>query len=154
YWSFISYSHKDESWARWVHEALETYSIPRALVGRSTQWGTVSRRLYPVYRDRDEFEASSDLGQRVKQALQVSRSLIVICSPHAAASKWVAQEIEAFIALGRRDRILCLVVAGEPSMGAIRTETHCFPAPLYLPTQAETATSTEYIEPLAADVRP
>ena len=40
YWAFISYSHQDEAWARWLHGALETYRVPRRLVGRVTRGGT------------------------------------------------------------------------------------------------------------------
>lgn len=34
YWAFISYSHADDAWGRWLHRALESYRIPRALVGQ------------------------------------------------------------------------------------------------------------------------
>jgi hypothetical protein len=33
YWAFISYSHQDKSWGRWLHRALETYRVPQRLVG-------------------------------------------------------------------------------------------------------------------------
>jgi hypothetical protein len=32
YKAFISYSHQDESWAKWLHKALESYKIPRGLI--------------------------------------------------------------------------------------------------------------------------
>ena len=28
YRAFISYSHSDEKWARWLHRGLETYRMP------------------------------------------------------------------------------------------------------------------------------
>ena len=36
YKAFISYSHADEAWARWLHRALEGYRVPRRLIGRET----------------------------------------------------------------------------------------------------------------------
>ena len=33
YWAFISYSHHDTKWAEWLHKLLETYHVPRQLVG-------------------------------------------------------------------------------------------------------------------------
>ena len=41
YRAFISYSHADEEWAKWLHKALETYRVPKRLVGRETEFGPV-----------------------------------------------------------------------------------------------------------------
>src|SRR5579863_454983 len=65
YRAFISYSHQDRAWADWLHRALETYRVPRRLVGRSTAAGIVPRRLAPVFRDREELASAIDLGERV-----------------------------------------------------------------------------------------
>jgi hypothetical protein len=27
YWAFVSYSHRDEQWAKWIHEGIETYKV-------------------------------------------------------------------------------------------------------------------------------
>ena len=53
YAAFISYSHADQVSARWLHQALETYRLPRALIGTPSAFGPVPRRLPPVFRDRD-----------------------------------------------------------------------------------------------------
>lgn len=34
YKAFISYSHRDQDFARWLHRQLETYAIPRDWSGR------------------------------------------------------------------------------------------------------------------------
>ena len=36
YWAFISYSSKDQTWAKRLHRAIETYGVPAQLVGRET----------------------------------------------------------------------------------------------------------------------
>ena len=96
YRAFISYSHRDERWATWLHRALESYRLPRNLVGTKTTTGEVPKRLRPVFRDRDDLSSASDLGGTVKQALSDSENLIVVCSPDAAKSHWVNEEIRQF----------------------------------------------------------
>src|SRR5215471_14241860 len=54
YRAFISYSHQDRAWADWLHRALETYRVPRRLVGRRTEIGIIPKRIAPVFRDREE----------------------------------------------------------------------------------------------------
>ena len=63
------------------------------------------KRTYPVFRDREELPGSSDLGDNISSALEGSRYLIVVCSPNAAVSRWVNEEIKTFKAMGREDRI-------------------------------------------------
>jgi WD40 repeat protein len=155
YWAFISYSHRDETWARWLHKALEGYAIPRALVGTQTAAGVVPRRLFPVFRDTEELPSAASLSDAVQQALRESRNLVVICSPHAAASIWVEREILFFKTLGRESRILTLVVDGEPgaSADAASGQPEAFPRALRFRVEDEGQTSERAAEPLAADVR-
>lgn len=156
YWAFISYSHHDEDWAKWLHQSLETYSVPRNLVGRHTgKNGQLPRRIFPVFRDRDELPGAADLGGKIKNALSQSRTLIVICSPQAAASKWVNEEIKTYKAMGRDDRVLCLVVDGEPN-ASDKPESgllECFPEAVRFRVQASGQISSEKAEPVAADAR-
>jgi len=142
YRAYISYSHRDEHWAVWLHRALESYRVPRKLVGRATAAGMVPAKIRPVFRDRDELSSSADLSVTVKQALADSESLIVLCSPAAAESRWVGEEIRAFARLGRRQRIFCIIVDGEAA--ADGSVSACFPAAL-----GEIGLQ----EPLAADAR-
>ncbi len=141
YWAFISYSSKDKAWGSWLHGAIETYGIPAELVKRHQipTGHSAPKRFHPVFRDRDELPASADLGAVIKKALDASHYLIVICSRNAAQSHWVNKEIETFLALGRRDHILAIIVDGEPNTGDAR---ECFPPAL------------RRFEPIAADARP
>lgn len=142
YKAYISYSHRNEGWARWLHHAIESYRVPRKLVGATAARGEVPARLRPVFRDRDDLSSASDLGMTVKQALVESENMIVVCSPDAAGSRWVNEEIRQFAALGRQDRIFCIIVDGQPP-GPGQPAT-CFPTAL-----AESGLD----EPLAADAR-
>jgi eukaryotic-like serine/threonine-protein kinase len=157
YWAFISYSHADKSWGDWLHRALETYRVPRHLVGKAGAFGPVPRRLYPVFRDREELSASSSLGTNIRRALEQSRSLIVICSPRSAKSRWVNEEIKYFKGLNREDRILALIVGGEPNVSdrdpAASPEEECFPEALRYRLGPDGATTGEQTEPIAGDAR-
>jgi len=154
YRAFISYSHRDKAWAEWLHRVLETYRVPARLVGQRTAAGVVPRRLAPIFRDRDELASSGDLGRQVNQALAQSANLIVICSPAAAASRWVCEEVLAFRRLGRSERIFCLIVAGEPNATGDKAADECLSSALCHPLKADGTSSNEAIEPIAADVRP
>ena len=87
YWAFISYSHKDAGWAAKIHRRLETWRVPRNLVGRVTSSGTIPRKLFPIFRDRDELSGGENLDDVLKAALKQSRYLVVLCSPGSAASR-------------------------------------------------------------------
>jgi len=113
YWAFLSYSHADRKWADWLHKGLETYRIPRHLIGKDSRDGRIPARVFPIFRDREELPVSSDLGSNISEALRESRYLIVICSRRSAQSRWVGEEIKMYKALGREDRLLALIVEGE-----------------------------------------
>jgi len=112
YEAFISYSHDDERRARRLHTWLEQYRIPRRLI---SEHGFPSDRLLPVFRDQDELASSADLTASLVTALEESRNLIVLLSPSAARSRWVNEEIRRFRSMGRGNRILCALVAGQLS---------------------------------------
>ncbi len=114
YWVFISYNHQDKKWARWLRKKIERYPIPRRLIGRKTSYGKIPRRLYPVFIDRDEMPSTPNLPTTVKEFLRESRFLLVLCSPNSAVSGWVNEEVKFFKTLGRKNRLLCLVLDGEP----------------------------------------
>lgn len=112
YEAFISYSHTeyDARVAREAQRFIEGFPVPARLregLGRS--------RLGKVFRDEDELAAGTSLDAGLAQALAASRWLIVVCSPTAAASPWVAREIEAFVAMHGAGRVLTVLASGEPA---------------------------------------
>lgn len=139
YKAFISYSHKDAQHGRWLHRRLESYRLPRRLIGLKTERGIVPARLAPIFRDREELPAAGDLSDKVRAALAVSETLIVVCSPNAAASPWVAREISLFRELHPDRPILAALIEGEPS--------EAFPEAMRMSHEGGA------IEPLAADLR-
>ncbi len=156
YRAFLSYSHRDAKWAGWLHKSLESYRPPKILVGTTTVRGPVPKRLTPVFRDREELASATDLGTVINAALQQSACQIVICSPQAAKSRWVNEEIIAYKRLGGEDRIFCLIVGGEPNATDQpgRAEEECFPPALRFRLGADGLMSDARTEPIAADARP
>jgi eukaryotic-like serine/threonine-protein kinase len=143
YAAFISYSHADERWARWLQQSLERYRVPRSLRRELATGGSLPARLYPVFRDRDELASSGDLNAAIQSALDDSDALIVVCSPSAAASHWVNAEIRHFQASGRAHRIFTLVVAGTTRPAA--------PDCAFPPALLSAGDGTPLPEPLAAE---
>ncbi len=158
YWAFISYCHRDKKWGKWLHEALETYRVPKEMVGKQTGRGyDVPNGLYPIYRDKEESPTSADLGQVIQNSLEKSRYLIVICSPHSAHSRWVNEEVRSFKKLGRQNRILGIIVDGEPNASdgkpGFPKEAECFPEALRYNVGPDGELTNERVEPICSDVR-
>ena len=155
FWSFISYSHADDGWAKWLHRALERYRLPKGLVGRPIPGGSVPRRLHPIFRDRDELPGSSSLKSEIEHALARSHSLIVVCSPNAAVSRYVNEEVIAFKRLGREASIHCLLVAGEPNAtdNPEKGLLEAFPPAIRFQLDPDGRLADLRADPIAADVR-
>jgi len=155
YKAFISYSHSDSRWASWLHKSLEAYRPPKQLVDKVTDRGPIPKRLAPIFRDREELASATDLGALLTAALSKSACQIVICSPRAARSRWVNEEILAFKRLGREDRIFCLIVDGEPNASDIpgQEDQECFPPALRFRLGPDGNLGQTRTEPIAADAR-
>lgn len=132
YFAFLSYAHKDAQAAAALGRYIETFRVPVRLGGKEQN---LPKRMFPVFRDREEFSASSDLGAAIEDALTKSGALVVLCSPNAAQSKWVNEEIRTFRRTSSPRRIFCVLLEGEPS--------EAFPAALIAGN----------VEPLAVDFR-
>lgn len=147
YRAFISYSKLDQRHARRLHSALETYRVPKGIDAKLQP----GRRLGRFFRDDDEMGASTDLGATLRDALDTSENLIVICSPHAARSKWVNAEILHFKNTSAADRIFAAVTDGIPNSDD--PELNCFPPALTSQFAGEELLSDRNAEPLAIDLR-
>jgi tetratricopeptide (TPR) repeat protein len=146
---FISYSGSAGPTAARLHRALERYAIPRALRGRKSKFGLIGKTAGKFFVDRAELSATPHLKADIEAALEKSNFLIVLCSPEAAQSTWVPLEINFFRRLGRGDRILPVLVAGEPVVYDPATAPNgAFPQELL--EDRDTATDL----PLAPDLRP
>ena len=168
YWAFISYRHLDNSqqgrrWAEWLHQQLESYEIPKKLRGKkNVNVGLISDRIYPVFRDKEDLPVDADLTLSIRHALDRSKSLIVLCSPQSAKSRYVNDEITYFKKIGKSSRILAVLLEGEPNVswdvdkqksGFIPSQ-ECLPLALMHPVDAAgNLDENRREEPIAADFR-
>lgn len=145
YKAFISYSHNDEKFAQKLHRRLERYRLPKSLRSGGKSVGA-------IFRDKAELSVSSGLDKSIKAALDASDHLIVLCSPHAAQSRWVNAEIEYFKSLGRQDSIFTAILSGVPfaAENGHDAREECLPKALRHSSEAHGA---RHAEPLAADFR-
>ena len=110
YTAFISYRHvePDQSIARQVHQMIETFKAPKEFYQNG------KRPAFRVFRDREEL-AARDLSTSIREALETSRYLIVICSKRTPLSEWCRKEIEIFKSLHGEERIIPVLIEGEPN---------------------------------------
>ena len=138
YIAFISYRHvePDQSIAKQVHQMIETFKAPKEFYQNGT------RPVFRVFRDREEL-AARDLSSSIREALETSRYLIVICSKRTPLSEWCRKEIEIFKSLHGEERIIPVLIEGEPN--------EAFPESL---KGNESRNEEAAYEILAADLRP
>ena len=108
YAAFISYAHADEPMARRIHNALETYRLPNAFDQDAKE------KLKPIFRDVTELTAHHSLSEKIQDAVRTSRFLIILCSPSAKNSHWVNEEIRLFRKLHGENKILSVIIDGNP----------------------------------------
>ena len=125
YFAFISYSRQDKKWADRIQRNLEQYRLPTALRKEIPQ---LPKNLRPVFRDMTDLSAGL-LQDELQRQLGVSKKLIVICSPRAAQSEWVDNEVKYFIREGGYDNVIPLIVDGIPGGG----DFECLPQSLRRP---------------------
>lgn len=150
YDAFISYRHTDldKFVAENLHKQLEAYRMPADVLKKRKG---MKNRIERVFRDREELPLTSNLNDPIMMAINNSDWLIVICSPRLRESVWCKKEIDTFISLHGREKVLAVLIEGEPE--------ESFPEALLFKTETVTRPdgSTEEIripvEPLAADVR-
>lgn len=147
YKAFISYRHlePDMQAAERLQKLLEGYKPPKNLGKTKENWR--------IFRDVSELQSNSDLSEDIKNAIETSEYLIVICSPKYTESKWCMQELTRFRDLhgNTNQNIITLLVSGEPQ--------ESFPEEL---TYTEMTTTNEKgeevkvkveVEPLAANIK-
>jgi tetratricopeptide (TPR) repeat protein len=149
YQAFVSYSHADVRWAKWLHANLEGFHLGDDLVGRETARGRVPNALRPIFRDREEFAPGHSLSDQTRVALDTSAALIVICSPRAAKSDYVNEEIRLFKSRHAERLVIPLIVNDASD----RAKPRCFPPALAFKVASDGTVSSTPEAILAADAR-
>lgn len=124
YYAFISYKEEDYKMAKWLQHRLEHYHLPSAIRKKNP---ALPKRISPIFEYKSEMSGGY-LEPSINAALEESKYLIVICSPNAPKSIWVADEVQKFINAGKTDYIIPFIIAGEAYSKDPKEE--CFPEPL------------------------
>lgn len=150
YDAFISYRHApvDSFVAKNIHRRLESFKVPGVILKSHPELKDGIKR---VFRDEEELPLATNLSDPITEALKNSEFLIVICTPRLLESKWCMKELDTFIELHGREKVLAVLAEGEPS--------ESFPKQLLSKEVIKTDIDgneikvVEEVEPLAADVR-
>lgn len=124
--AFISYKREDEEWAKWLQKKLEHYKLPTEIRKQNPDLEFAKNPRH-VFKDTTDLSGGV-LAKAIKEGLDSSKFLIVICSPRAAKSEWVCKEVQDFIDSGREEYIIPFIIDGEPYAKDIDKE--CFPEAL------------------------
>ena len=92
--------------------------IDRSLHGIQRGLHRIGRRMgqlhaLRVFRDSTDLTASPDLWGKVTEAMDRSRYMIVVLSPHAVASTWVNKEVAYWLEHRGPDQLLFVVAEGS-----------------------------------------
>ena len=122
YYAFISYSHKDRKAANWIHKRLTFYRLPS--YARKELHRNI--RIDPICKDNHSLPPGP-LWEMLKEKLNESKFLIVVCSPNSARpglsnEHWVNREVEYFAETHGIERIIPIIVDGKIDGG----DDECF----------------------------
>ena len=109
YDAFISYARADSQLVDEIFGRLQGYRTPGSLKRRSGRYGQPPSRLN-VFLDRRSVEAGGELSGRLREKLEQSRWLILICSENSRDRPWVNQEVEIFSQLQGPEYIIPIIV--------------------------------------------
>ncbi|MBS0151397.1 MAG: TIR domain-containing protein [Nitrospira sp.] len=122
YNAFISYSHSpDGQVAPAIQSALHRFARP---------WYRM--RALRIFRDQTNLSVSPALWPTIEQALGQSEFFILLASPRAASSKWVAKEIDFWMTFRSIDSLLLVITDGDIKWDEVRQDfdwrvTSCLP---------------------------
>ena len=120
YYAFISYNQKDVKWGSRLQRKLENYKMSTTQCRKNK---LARNPIKPVFFAPTDIQLN-ELSDELKARLDVSRNIIVVCSPNSAQSEWVGREIEYFYSLGRKEHIYFFIIDGEPNSDDPKTECY------------------------------
>ena len=152
-WAGVSFVFEDAFWCDWLFREFDGLRVPRALINRPSRDGLP----YP-----DRLSVSPDPADPVQlenyaETLRTAQHLIVVVSPSSGRSDLMQEHIRAFRAAGGDERIVALVVKGEPGSAtadpASSNDASWMPQWLQWRFSDSGFATTERTEPLVVDAR-
>jgi len=111
YFAFISYKSDDlrEAWS--LKKKLDNYKLPTILC---KQYEKEKKPTHEAFLDKTNIQPG-DLTDELRENLDNSHYLIVVCSPRSAKSKYVTAEIEHFTRSGRENEMFLFIIESDPA---------------------------------------
>ena len=109
-WAVVSFIFEDAGWCDWLYSEFDGARIPRPLMGRPSRDGL-------PYPERVSISPDPSDPQQLEcyhEALQTAQHLLVIVSPGSGHSPVIEEHLRTFKAAGGEERIIAVVVNGEP----------------------------------------
>ena len=137
--AFISYKRDNSDVATWIRKRLTRYRFPAKLIAQE-YFPPHPKYIRPVILDKASLEVDpGPFWKQIKEKIDNSRFLIVLCSPQAArpdqhGKHWVEEEVRHFLANSTRDaaldHIIPVIIEGKPGTGGA---DECLPPALRVP---------------------
>ena len=121
FYAFICCYFKDTKWGKHLRRNLEGYKVPTTLYKRN---GWKRKPINSIFLFSIEERGIGGFHGGLKGYLENSRHFIVVCSPHSAKSRVMAEAISYFHSIGRSKDIHFFIVDGIPDSSD--RETECF----------------------------
>src|SRR4030095_5807528 len=110
FYVFLSYSRKDEEFARNLEEALKNYRLPK-----DVQTSRPTKNRLTVFRDKhDLVPIAGDYWKTIENYLERSAYLVIVCSPNARRSEYVNHEIKTFLRTHEAKAVIPILLSGRP----------------------------------------
>ena len=110
-WAVVSFLFEDAAWCDWLYREFDGERIPRPLIRRPSRFGVPYPErisISPDPADPAQLESYAD-------SLVAAQHLILVVSPTSGKSATLAEHLRLFKAAGGEERIIVLVVKGEPA---------------------------------------
>lgn len=101
YFAFISCISDDKKWGIKILRNLESYCLPEDICN---VYGIQRKPMSPI------FFVPKESNVELKDSLDASRNLIVICSTNSAKSAWLNCEVERFASTGKEQNIFPFII--------------------------------------------
>lgn len=111
-YAFISYKREDSFIAKMLSLRLACFRLPNDISNEFCN----SRRLTPVYRDRENL-TSGNFPPELQEALDTSKFLIVICTKNSLKSDYINDEVKHFLTTHDVSSIIPYIPPSKESEG-------------------------------------
>jgi hypothetical protein len=111
YFAFISYKSDDLKEAWNLKKRLDGYKLPTLLC---KQYNKDRKPTHEAFLDKTNIQPG-ELTKELRDNLDSSHYLIVVCSPRSAKSEYVTAEIEWFTRNGRENEMFLFIIESDPA---------------------------------------